>query len=120
MVDGHGVANGPEVHVEDCLQAVTATRGRCEADPAAVRGYTHAPLEADGGEVMAFVDDDQAGACEYRSGVGVSGQGLEGRYCCSAIVEAPHTVGNPGGKRLHRHGTCRHFRDRLVRLRRRS
>ena len=88
-VGAHGVADWPELHVQDCFQAVTTPWGGGQADPAPVGGLADRLLEAHRRQVVAFIDDDQPVARKHLARVVSASQGLRSRQVDDATGAGP-------------------------------
>ena len=75
---GHGVANGPELHVKNAFKAVAPAGSGGQAQPPAVGSPTHAALEGHRRQVVALVDDDEPVTLEHISDILASRQRLKG------------------------------------------
>lgn len=76
-VFAHDVTDGSQLHVEDAFEAVAAARCSRQANPAPVRGCTHASLEGHRRQVVTLVDDDEPVAVEHLGDVVMASQSLE-------------------------------------------
>jgi len=57
---GHGLADGTAVHGHDRLQSILSARGRRQPEPPPDRCMPQGRVEGRGGDVVAFVDDNQS------------------------------------------------------------
>lgn len=76
---GEGVADGSALHGDDRVVAVTPAWCCREARDVKGGNLAQQPLDGDGRDVVAFVDDDLPVAAEQRDGVFAPGEGLDHR-----------------------------------------